>query len=422
LSASNITLRRDGEKFLSMSEGYHWPASGGAAYWVGGNSSDRTHHKPTWVTAVGVVVGVLGAVAVLVGVVLLLRRRNRRRKSGGWCGKSSGKIGMSSKGAGQGSTYSGGVHDGEEDIEADQVCATRSEIRRGDLGHLGEAGDSSKGTGTDLRLSTSKTIDSAHSLTEPDVRRSLDSYASGGTGAGEAGAPAVAVAARVDNAGVGLNGSPKQQQSPPHDLQGWNLEVLCTVQEDGAGGWGEGSSSQAGWQRVHHLISTMSQNLQQRRLQASLPGTSPSLAQSGSQRSSYGLGSNPCDMPEGDQSVNGALGAATGPLDVITRSCSGSSTSGGVPQLQLLGIIGRGTFAMVYRALWRGCLVAVKVLHLPASGISGQGEEDNRLMSSERMAVMEAVISTNMSHPNIVQVSSKAGHVLFHALCSMCQL
>lgn len=47
--------------------------------------------------------------------------------------------------------------------------------------------------------------------------------------------------------------------------------------------------------------------------------------------------------------------------------------------------------------LWRGSTVAVKTMILPAR-MSGAEKR-------ERMAIMEAAISSTMAHPNIVQVS-----------------
>lgn len=63
--------------------------------------------------------------------------------------------------------------------------------------------------------------------------------------------------------------------------------------------------------------------------------------------------------------------------------------------LQLLQLVGQGTYGKVYKGLWKGTLVAVKVLLLP-SGLSG-------LQRREQMAVMEAAISSSLRHPNIVQ-------------------
>ena len=421
LSASNITLERDAKKYLAMPEGYHWPGWGNGPALIEAGSSSSDQQKQRRTTALAVVFGTLGAAAIVAGAALLVRWKRRRGMHGGqsgkcntigcsWCGgvNQGPPEGPDCKTGGR-SRRSSETGDEGSDLEAERVHPTRSQIRRGDLeeAQVVDIRTSGKDTET-LRLSSVKTIDSAHSLTAPDVRRSMDNSRSSGAAAAAAGA----AASGGDNGGDGIDHiSPQQQQQQQQDLPVWQLEVLTTVQEDGAGTWGNSSSTQAGWQRVHHLISTMSQNLQQRRLQASLPGTAPT--KSGSQNSS-GCLDRQCqyDLPGQEQEPNGALELVGASPDGIVRGSSSSSASGGVPQLQLLGIIGRGTFAMVYRALWRGCLVAVKVLHLPASGISGEGNENNRLMSSERMAVMEAVISTNMSHPNIVQVSSQLDVVI----------
>lgn len=50
----------------------------------------------------------------------------------------------------------------------------------------------------------------------------------------------------------------------------------------------------------------------------------------------------------------------------------------------------------VYKGLWKGTVVAVKTIVLPAA-MSGQEKR-------EKMAIMEAAISSTLSHPNIMQV------------------
>lgn len=52
----------------------------------------------------------------------------------------------------------------------------------------------------------------------------------------------------------------------------------------------------------------------------------------------------------------------------------------------------------VYKGIWKGSVVAVKTIVLPAL-MSGQEKR-------EKMAIMEAAISSALSHPNIMQVCS----------------
>lgn len=50
----------------------------------------------------------------------------------------------------------------------------------------------------------------------------------------------------------------------------------------------------------------------------------------------------------------------------------------------------------MYRALWKGKSVAVKIVMLPL--------EMSANKKQEAMAMMEATVSTSLKHPNIVQV------------------
>lgn len=53
-------------------------------------------------------------------------------------------------------------------------------------------------------------------------------------------------------------------------------------------------------------------------------------------------------------------------------------------------------YTQVYKGLWKGSVVAIKTIVLPAV-MSGQEKR-------EKMAIMEAAISSALSHPNIMQV------------------
>ncbi|GAX77891.1 hypothetical protein CEUSTIGMA_g5333.t1 [Chlamydomonas eustigma] len=63
--------------------------------------------------------------------------------------------------------------------------------------------------------------------------------------------------------------------------------------------------------------------------------------------------------------------------------------------IELQEMLGQGSFGQVYKGLWRDTVVAVKIMVMP-----------NQMSDNEkrnRMAIMEAAISSSLSHPNIVQ-------------------
>ncbi|GIM04094.1 hypothetical protein Vretimale_8718 [Volvox reticuliferus] len=84
-------------------------------------------------------------------------------------------------------------------------------------------------------------------------------------------------------------------------------------------------------------------------------------------------------------------------VEAIRRSLfSASRRYPEVPlQVQVLSLLGEGSFGKVYRAMWHGTVVALKALVLPGTLMQDQRRR--------QMAVMEAAISSAMSHPNIVQ-------------------
>jgi len=94
---------------------------------------------------------------------------------------------------------------------------------------------------------------------------------------------------------------------------------------------------------------------------------------------------------------------------------SAAGTGGDSDQgLQLFGLLGTGSFGSVYLGSWRGKRVAVKVMHLNANallaaeGLPGLGAEQQQQLQRQKqqnspphMAIMEAVVSSTMCHPNV---------------------
>ncbi|MEW5298224.1 MAG: hypothetical protein WDW36_001371 [Sanguina aurantia] len=94
--------------------------------------------------------------------------------------------------------------------------------------------------------------------------------------------------------------------------------------------------------------------------------------------------------------IKTSLSGPTGDIHAARRSLVNSC---GLPhseeELVLQSILGEGSYGKVYRALWKGTSVAVKIIVLPAN-MTGREKH-------EKMAVMETAISSSLSHPNIVQ-------------------
>ncbi|KAG2438991.1 hypothetical protein HYH02_010782 [Chlamydomonas schloesseri] len=81
-------------------------------------------------------------------------------------------------------------------------------------------------------------------------------------------------------------------------------------------------------------------------------------------------------------------------IEEARRGLQSQNVSAAEETIQLLELLGSGAFGKVQRGLWRGTVVAVKTMILPAN-MTGQEKR-------EKMAVMEAAISSSLVHPNIV--------------------
>ncbi|KAK9827983.1 hypothetical protein WJX81_005140 [Elliptochloris bilobata] len=73
--------------------------------------------------------------------------------------------------------------------------------------------------------------------------------------------------------------------------------------------------------------------------------------------------------------------------------------------VELGPLIGAGSFGKVYRGVWNGAHVAVKIIHMAASAVATPEAENGGDMTpaSTMKGALEAMHSVDLSHPNIVQ-------------------
>ncbi|KAF8060546.1 RPL6 [Scenedesmus sp. PABB004] len=380
MTGSNLLLLPDGGAAAAMPGGYAWIDDVSAAP----TSSRLEPPGPRGGAArVAAVVGtVVGGAALLTAAVLgcwwWARRRRRRRaareqqqlitalKRGSDCTSVKG-----SEPSGMLSSSSGGA--GGEPL-AGFVAV--------DVDRLADAG----GGGSDCRATP---------------RGGKPSPRGGGPAPAACGDGTAGSAARsqAGSLGSGLGGGSRSADSDPGDN---------TV-----------ASGLARWKTA---ISATTMQLMERRMASA----GQTMAMAGS-ASSAGSGSR--RSPQAAALAAAAGGAAA--REPSGGGRGGPPAAGGAPanSLQLQGLLGQGSFGAVYLATWHGKRVAVKVMQLPATALlvpaaaadDGADAPDDGLgaeaaatrrrrarqleqNSPPHMAIMETVVSSTMSHPNVVQV------------------
>eukprot|EP00878_Enallax_costatus_P014233 GHUV01014888.1.p1 GENE.GHUV01014888.1~~GHUV01014888.1.p1 ORF type:complete len:340 (+),score=71.65 GHUV01014888.1:695-1714(+) len=164
-------------------------------------------------------------------------------------------------------------------------------------------------------------------------------------------------------------------------------------------------SVQSGLNRWRQAVSNTTLTLMQRRMAGgsvqSVPGRRNSrskLQQSGTPEPADSSGQLCAAPPR-------ARMQAARPLNPAGQAGLGPAAD----DIQLHNIIGQGNFGCVYSGTWHGKRVAVKVMQLPANALlddspGALSQIRQHHNSSSHMAIMETVVSSTMSHPNVVQV------------------
>lgn len=174
-----------------------------------------------------------------------------------------------------------------------------------------------------------------------------------------------------------------------------------------------------GLQQWNDAVSLQTIRLMQQRLQASSLRSYPrTITASTTASSTQCVNTQPGSRQaagRSDTSMTTVAAAAAG--NPASRASNASNTNSS-QDLQLFEVIGTGSFGAVHLGSWRGKQVAVKVMHLPAhafaaesnpytllqqaqqqQGLQGRQQHMRQQNSRPHMAIMEAVLSTNLHHP-----------------------
>ncbi|WIA15144.1 hypothetical protein OEZ85_001831 [Tetradesmus obliquus] len=437
LVATNLTLDLDPAAVTAIPGGYVWPDRSRMPQPV----SIRGHYAP-WVSAVIAVAVVLGvALLALIGVVVWRSRRG----GAAWCRADSkhSLLDSPSKHTAHSSTSCSCRHhlDGGSGLSVGVCGALQSSAGSQGLGRPGSIKCSDTGLHSDSANCT-------HSSCVLDVTPVKEAVGA----AVVAGPPAVAGDRKqrrsTSSSSSGCNAQQQGQQQQQHsvDVSALRDAPVPVHMADALA-----DSVAAGMQRWRTAVSNTTMLLMERRMDAANYNLGSAVASAGawstcSTKPLAGAGSSDgCAQSSSEQQQQASSGQSIGKDDPQQQSAqqlqqqgSGAFGQFGMlgstpPQLQLLEMLGQGSCGCVYLANWRGKRVAVKVMHLPANALLGpqglelaanahQGsdkpgeEQDPELLRQRRrarvmqqnsaphMAIMEAVLSSAMSHPNVVQV------------------
>lgn len=429
--ATNVTLLADPDAAAAMPGGYFWPDPSQLHV-----PAARAAH-PAWVMAViAVCVALVALILALGGYTWWQRKRSRLRDLE--CGQLFGSDGGS--GSCKPPSHATGSQQGRLDNDhiGDHVCTSGSPcpscaaLR---LAHGASCGSSD----------VPHIVGSGSACAPLGVNQSPVAKRKGAGLAAGAGALAGAVAGSAahewrqqEEAGSSPGGV--RQGSKARDVTSQrDASPQSTLAAGDPDSSSLASNVAAGMQRWRVAVSSTTMLLMERRMDAaaamvptdSVASTSASMAPLGA-ASAAAAPPAAAPLPPGQQ-------AEASQQQQQQSDSAGSGGSGAAAQqpLQLLELLGQGSFGSVFLALWHGKRVAVKVMQLPADALLNPGEqlsmehqqqgdrqqqqqpgpqteEEESLVERRRrlqrqrqqnsrphMAIMEAVVSSAMSHPNV---------------------
>ena len=457
IDATNLTLIRN-DNYLAAAAAagvsYIWPAAAGAPPAQGAIDPNRW---PAWLIAVVVVVALLALAAAFFAAVVAWVHHGRtsgaaRASSRGGSKDVQGTAPGRMEGGGTTGSSGAGLRWGGSGAGSDTENAVMASNFRG--------GSSNGNVRTQGSSRSNSTVPSPAAVGGLGDVHDLESGKVATCPVASSAALVPVVTARLANARTGSSSM--------------NSSVLQSLRQQQADG--------PGWQRVHNVISSMSTRLQHRRLQLQTGSSSSAQVRGGGPRSpgvakqlrQHEPGQQPphdtdhqqqqqlpltAAVAAGDHTLSPSAPPPAAAVGIPTAAPTGPSPALGSPHgghlmtygqlsssssmatsscadpgrlgrdVQLLEVIGCGSFGTVYRAAWRGRTVAVKLVHVPKSsgyllqgwGRKGVGqalaeqlkdESDASQDKAERMALMEAVVSMSMQHPNIVRVFRYEVHPL----------
>jgi len=444
VAGTNLWLLPDPDAANSM-PGYTWPSElfASQSSYFSPSSSNAAPGGPAQQKSVGlqagigVAVGVLG-VLVVAAAAWLVKRRQKHRKlqqhgEGKGVTKGHASWGMEAGGTGAcGPACMNGLSNGPK--------TNGCRVKEGQPQHLDhllldgtgeEQGSDTTGLHDTVgQLPNSQGVQPAAEGTAAAAEDAAAVAAGAAAAAGAAGAASSKASGHSPSSRTGAAQGSRSGPRPPSEEASGAAAAADGQQPVAGSSTSTGASSVQqtiahGLERWNAAVSMTTLQLMQRRLQSNnalysaLTAGGSSLGATTAAAAAAAV-ANPSQQQQQQQQPSRGRASTAAPSVISAGSSSSAGTGAdGVDQehgLQLHGMIGTGSFGSVYLGSWRGKRVAVKVMHLQNNALmSGDGppagpantpqqeqlERQKRQNSPPQMAIMEAVVSSTMSHPNV---------------------